>query len=153
MVRQPALLAVSTLAVAATLGVSSAAHADAGERQLEAIAGYRTRDSADALVGVRVGLSDFISARARGGIRFSEDNIAGRLELSSSYAFDVLTWVPEISVGAAIDVDDVDVELSGLASIGARYYVSRDRFIALELGGELGPDEDLGLLMRLVYAF
>ncbi|MEM6274055.1 MAG: hypothetical protein AAF735_02345 [Myxococcota bacterium] len=152
--RRRTRVAVFTLLVtAAALGGPSGAHADAGDRQLEAIAGYRTRDSVDALVGVRFGLSDFISARARGGIRFNEDHIAGRLELSSSYAFDVLTWVPEISVGAAIDVDDVDVELRGLASVGARYYVSRERFIALELGGELARDEDLGFLARLVYAF
>ncbi|MEM6730861.1 MAG: hypothetical protein AAF658_04860 [Myxococcota bacterium] len=139
-------------AVAAMLLVSVHARADAGDRNLELSGGYRTDDAADVLGGVRVGLSDFVSARALAGLRFDPDQLAGRLEISAGYAFDVLTWVPELSAGVAVDVDDVDVSLTGLAFVSVRRYVSRDAFLALELGGEITPDDE-GLLLRLSFGF
>ncbi len=132
--------------------VPSLASADAGDLQLELAGGYRTRSLADVLVGGTIGLSDFFAARARVGARLGDQPLAGRLELTVAYAFDVLTLVPELSAGVALDVDEVDAILTGLAFLSLRRYVSRDGFVALELGGELGPD-DRAFLARLVWGF
>ncbi|MEL6543120.1 MAG: hypothetical protein AAFQ82_00740, partial [Myxococcota bacterium] len=77
---------------------------------------------------------------------------AGRLEVTAAYAFDVLTLVPEVSAGVALDVDDVDAIVTGLVMAGLRRYISRERFWALELGAELGPEEN-GALARMVFGF
>lgn len=128
------------------------ASADAGDLQLELAGGYRSPESADFLVGGTLGLSDFFAARARAGLRVGDHPVAGRLELTLAYAFDVLTLVPEVSAGVAVDVDEVDAILTGLAFLSVRRYVSRDGFVAVELGGEIAPDDE-AVLARLVWGF
>ncbi|MEM6532843.1 MAG: hypothetical protein AAF654_09465 [Myxococcota bacterium] len=126
--------------------------ADSGDRQFEIAGGYRTSEAADLLFGGTLGLGDFTFARGRTGLRLDDDQLTARLEASAGYLFDVLTWVPEISAGAAIDIDDVDIVLTALAFLGVRYYVGLDSFVAFEAGGELDPD-GLGALFRVSYAF
>lgn len=96
-------------------------------------------------------MGDFTFARGRLGFRAGEGEPSVRLETTAGYLFDVLTWVPEVSAGVAIDADEVDVALTGLLFVGLRYYLSLDSFVSLEFGGELDPD-GAGALVRLSYA-
>lgn len=127
--------------------------ADADERHLELWVGYSVPNGGEFLVGGRFGLSDFVDLRLRGGARLNGRDLAARLETLVGYAFEVLTWVPEVNVGPVVTADKNDLRLAIAGFLGTRYYIGIDHYLLFEIGSDIDDRGEISGLVRLGFGF
>ncbi|MBC7794694.1 MAG: hypothetical protein H7Z43_13400 [Clostridia bacterium] len=122
--------------VTAFVYFSSSAKADTGDVGFGFGGTYATPSEGRISARGSYGLTDFLSLRADLGLGFSDDLTRGMLSAGGVYAYDVLTWVPEVGVygGASLANDIIYGRAAALA--GVRRYFSRKLSVVLSAGAE-----------------
>ncbi len=85
---------------------------------------------------LQYGLSQFLSLRGSAGAGFSEDGTRALLSAGLVYAYDVVTWVPELGVYGGVSLGDGYHHGRVLTLAGVRRYLSRTTSIAVSAGAE-----------------
>ncbi len=110
--------------------------ADAGDLGLGLSAGYASPREARFLARGSYGLSDFFAARVDVGAGVTSDFTRGLATAGIVYAYDVLTWVPELGLYGGLSF--ADGETFGRAQVlaGLRRYLGRTTSLVLSAGAE-----------------
>lgn len=129
----------------------ASAAADQGELGFGAVAGYATPEEARLELGVGYGLTDFLALRGRGGAALGEGELRGLGTLELVFAWDVLTWVPELALGVGASLGyELAPRFSALAAL--RRYLGLRTSLGLA-GGVEWDDVRLRGLASLVLWF
>jgi hypothetical protein len=132
------------LVFAAVLGAAGVARADEGDLSFGAGVSYAVTHEARLDGRIDLGLTQFVSARALLGVGLRDsapgDGVdtrpRGLAALGLVYAYDVLTWVPELGAYGGASFGDGFHHARVLALAGVRRYLSRTASIALSAGAE-----------------
>jgi hypothetical protein len=85
---------------------------------------------------IQYGLSQSLSLRGQAGAGFSDAGTRALLSAGLVYAYDIVTWVPEIGVYGGVSLGDGYHHARALALAGVRRYVSRTTSIGVSAGVE-----------------
>lgn len=123
--------------------------ADAGEVALGVQVGGAYEPAAGrAGVALRLGTSDWASVEGRLGLGLGDDRAAGLVAGGLVVAWDVLAWVPELTVTAGFWIDRERSEPRISGELGVRRYVGRRWAIGLAAGSEWGPEAGALVIAR-----
>lgn len=127
---------LAALVASACILAPSFARADAGELAFGAGYNYVTPKEHRVLARASYGLSDFFAARVDLGAGFTPDFTRGLASAGLVYAYDVVSWVPEIGVYGGLSFADGDAYGRAAALAGIRRYFSRTISASLSAGAE-----------------
>jgi hypothetical protein len=144
------LVGASLFAALFSVVAPARAHADAGEVLLGAEVAGELASGAGLDVAAQLGVGDAVALRGwLGGGRYSVTHAAGAgsaggvaaaanafdAGVGVLWAWDVLSWVPELAVGGTVRVSATESVAAGLATVGLRRFVNADWSLSCTLGG------------------
>lgn len=128
--------AVTVLCCLALAAAPESARADAGDLAFGVSGGYATPREGRLLARGSYGISDALALRVDVGAGFADEFTRGLASGGIVYAYDVVSWVPELGVYGGVSFADGTSFGRAAVLAGMRRYINRATSVTLSAGAE-----------------